>query len=107
MKENWENWWDRKDLLDGVIKTGADFTGWFIHNVKCAKERVLAALFDKGKKGMIDEVLGKVECNDWDLASLTFYRPELAGSPEKFSKVLDKIEEPKMQESAVCWGVGA
>ena len=66
---------------------------------------VLAALFDKGEEGMIDGVLGRVEYDDDDLCYLTDYRPELAGSPEKFFRVLDKIKEPEMQESAVRWGV--
>ena len=55
---------------------------------------VLAALFDQGEEGMIDGVLGRIECNDYDLHYLTYYRPELAGSPEKFFRVLDKIEDP-------------
>ena len=50
---------------------------------------------------MIDEVLGGVEYNDHDLRDLTSYRPELAGSPEKFFRVLDKIEDPEKQERAV------
>ena len=36
---------------------------------------------------------------------MTYYRPELAGSPEKFFRILDKIEDPEMQEWAVRWGV--
>ena len=68
------------------------------------KERVLAALFDKGEKGMIDDVLGRIKCNDNDLRRLTSYRPELAGSPEKFFRVLDKIKDPENQEMAVCCG---
>ena len=54
---------------------------------------------------MIDDVLGRVEYNDDDLCDLTNYRPELAGSPEKFFRVLDKIKEPEMQEMAVRGGV--
>ena len=38
-------------------------------------------------------------------ANLTDYRPELAGSPEKFFRVLDKIKEPENQECAVRGGV--
>ena len=34
---------------------------------------------------------------------LTDYRPELAGSPEKFFRVLDKIKDPENQEMAVRW----
>ena len=54
---------------------------------------------------MIDEVLGGIKYDDDDLRYLTNYRPELADSPEKFFRVLDKIKEPEMQESAVSWGV--
>ena len=54
---------------------------------------------------MIDEVLGRIEYDDNDLCDLTDYRPELAGSPEKFFRVLDKIEDPGNQEWAVYWGV--
>ena len=36
---------------------------------------------------------------------LTDYRPELAGSPEKFFRVLDKIKDPENQEFAVRLGV--
>ena len=60
-----------------------------------AKGRVLAALFDKGEEGMIDDVLGGIEYIDYDLCNLTDYRPELAGSPEKFFRVLDKIKDPE------------
>ena len=71
--------------------------------LKC-KWRVLAALFDKGE-GMIDNVLGRIKYDDHDLCDLTNYRPELAGSPEKFFRILDKIKEPEKQESAVRVGV--
>ena len=54
---------------------------------------------------MIDGVLGEIECNDKDLCDLTDHRPELAGSPEKFFRVLDKIEGPIRQEWAVQDGV--
>ena len=54
---------------------------------------------------MIDDVLGRIDYNDCDLRDLTDYRPELAGSPEKFFRVLDKIKEPRSQESAVRRGV--
>ena len=43
---------------------------------------------------MIDEVLGRIDYDDDDLRYLTDYRPELAGSPEKFFRILDKIKEP-------------
>ena len=105
LKENWRSWKERKDLLDDVIAKGADVTVRFIQNVEDAKRRVLAALFDKGEKGMIDDVLGRIEYDDDDLCNLTDYRPELAGSPEKFFRVLDKIKDPEMQEMAVRVGV--
>ena len=50
-------------------------------------------------------VLEGVEYDDEDLCDLTNYRPELAGSPEKFFRVLDKIKDPENQESAVRVGV--
>ena len=50
-------------------------------------------------------MLERIGYNDDDLVKLTDYRPELAGSPEKFFRVLDKIKEPKKQEEAVYWGV--
>ena len=49
--------------------------------------------------------LRRIDYDDDDLYYLTDYRPELAGSPEKFFRVLDKIKEPKKQEEAVRWGV--
>ena len=55
---------------------------------------------------MIDGVLGGIKYGDKDLIYLTNHRPELAGSPEKFFRVLDKIEDPGNQETAVNWGVG-
>ena len=103
-KENWWSWKDRNDLFDDVIAKGADVTVRLIQNVEEAEEHVLAALFDQGE-GMIDEVLGRIKYNDDDLCCLTDYRPELAGSPEKFFRVLDKIEDPKKQETAVRMGV--
>ena len=54
---------------------------------------------------MIDGVLGRINYNDKNLRNLTKYRPELAGSPEKFFRVLDKIEDPEEQEIAVREGV--
>ena len=96
-----ESWKDRNDLLDYVIEKGADVTVWFIQKVEDAKKRVLAALFDKGEEGMIDDVFGRIECDDNDLCGLTGYRPELAGSLEKFFRVLDKIKDPEDQEMAV------
>ena len=51
---------------------------------------------------MIDGVLGRIKYDDNDLRYLTYYRPELAGSPEKFFRVLDKIKDPRKQEMAVC-----
>ena len=97
LKANWERWEDRKDLLDDVIAKGADVTVKLIQNVESAKEHVLAALFDKGEEGMIDGVLGRIKYNDYDLCYLTDYRPELAGSPEKFFRILDKIEDREIK----------
>ena len=37
--------------------------------------------------------------------SLTDYRHELACSPGKFFRVLDKIKDPEVQEWAICGGV--
>ena len=101
----WKNWEKRNDLLDYVIANGADFIVKLIQNVKDAKRRVLAALFDQEDKGMIDDVLGRIEYDDNDLGGLTDYRPELAGSSEKFFRVLDKIENPETQALVVYWGV--
>ena len=47
---------------------------------------------------MIDEVLARDECDDDDLYYLPYYRPELAGSPEKFFRILDKIRDLRNQE---------
>ena len=54
---------------------------------------------------MIDGVFGRIKYGDNDLYILTKYRPELAGSPEKFFRILDKIKDPKKQADAVRWGV--
>ena len=85
-----------------MIAEGAEFTVKFIQKVEGAKMHVLAALFDNGE-GMIDGVLGGINYNDYDLYGLTRYRPELAGSPEKFFRVLDKIKDPEMQEMPFVW----
>ena len=53
---------------------------------------------------MIDDVLGRIEYDDYDLCYLTDYRTELAGSPEKFFRILDKIKKPENQEWAVRCG---
>ena len=102
---NWGRWENRDDLFDDVIAKGADFTVGFIQNVDRAKRCVLAALFDKGEKGMIDGVLERIRYYDDDLAHLTSYRHELAGSPEKFFRVLDRIKGSETQEIAVRLGV--
>ena len=85
-----------------MIAKGVDFTVRLIQNVGYAKGRVLAALFDKGE-GKIDEVLGGINYGDSDLCYLTPYRQELAGSPEKFFRVLDKIKEPKCKRCSSLW----
>ena len=105
VKANQERWKERKDLLDDVIAKGADVTVWFIQNVEDCRRCVFAALFDKGEKGMIDRVLGGIKYDDDDLCYLTDYRHELAGSPEKFFRILDKIKDPENQEEAVRLGV--
>ena len=91
LREDWWIWEARNDLIDDVIANGADFTVKLIRCFDHAKRGVLAALFDKGEK-MIDDVLGRIEYDDDDLMHLTRYRKELAGSPEKFFRVLDKIK---------------
>ena len=88
-----------------MIAKGVNFTVKLIQSVGNAKRCVLAALFDKGKKEMIDEVLGRIEYDDRDLYGFTHFQNELAGSPEKFFRVLDKIKDPKNQEEAVRCGV--
>ena len=103
--ENWGNWRLRDDLPGYVIAKGVNFTVKLIQSVGNAKRCVLAALFDKGKKEMIDEVLGRIEYDDRDLYGFTHFQNELAGSPEKFFRVLDKIKDPKNQEEAVRCGV--
>ena len=102
---NWWAWKERKDLFDYVIRKGADFAVKLIQMAEFAKGRVLAALFDKGEKGVIDGVLKKINCRDSDLYDLTNYRSELAGSPEKFFRILDKIKGSWNQERAVRRGV--
>ena len=67
LNKNWWSWYKRKDLLDGVMAKSADATVWVIQNVGDTEERVLAALFDKGEGGMIDDVLRKIEYSDDDL----------------------------------------
>ena len=54
---------------------------------------------------MIDSVLEGIKYDDWDLRDLTNYRPGLAGSPEKFFRILDKIKVPERQELAVRRGI--
>ena len=100
LKANSRSWKERRDLLDYVIAKGADVIVRFIQNVEDAKTCVLAALFDEGE-AMIDGVLEGIEYDDGNLCLLTDYRPELAGSHEKFFRVLDKIEDPERQEVAV------
>ena len=106
LNENFERWERRKDLLDDVIAKGAGVTVWLIQKVESAKRCVLAALFDKGE-GMIDGVLEGIEYEDDDLYNLTSFRPELAGSPEKFFNVLGKIKKPWNQDEAVRGGVSS
>ena len=104
VNESWDNWKERRDLLDYVVAKGADAAVRLIQNVESATRCVLAALFDKGE-GIIDEVLGGIKYDVWDLAHVTDYRPELAGSSEKFFRILDKIKDSEMQEMAVYLSV--
>ena len=67
LEKNWERWKERKDLLDDVVAKGADVTVMIIQSVGRAKRCALAALFDKGDKGMIDDALERVRYNDYDL----------------------------------------
>ena len=55
---------------------------------------------------MVDGVLGGIKYDDYDLCYLTDHRHELAGSPENFFRILDKIKEPTKQEGAVRLGIG-
>ena len=50
---------------------------------------------------IVDQVLKKIEYNDYDLMYLTYYRPELAESHDNFFNVIDKIKNPGNQERAV------
>ena len=50
---------------------------------------------------IVDQVLKKIEYDDYDLMNLTDYRPELAESHDKFFNVIDKIKDPENQEWAV------
>ena len=104
LNTNWERWEERRDLLDYMVTMSVVVTIWVIQNVKSAKRPVLAALFGK-EEGIINGVLKKVGYNDDDLCDLTEYRPELAGLPKKFFNVLDRMEEPEMQEKAVQAGI--
>ena len=107
LRQNYESWRERKDLLDHVIAKGVDVTVKFIQRVENARRRVLAALFDKGDKGMIDGVLEQVRYDDNDVYALTIYRPELAVSHEKFFIFLGRMGELESQRLAIIWGVGS
>ena len=57
---------------------------------------------------MVDQVLKKIEYDDYDLIDLTIYRPELAESHDKFFKVIDMINDPEIKKrllsevSSIC-----
>ena len=105
LRDNRGGWIDRKDLLDYVIARGADITVKFIQKNWNTKERMLAALFVKGKKAVIDGVFERIEYEDDDLRDLLDYRPELAGSPARFFRILEKIKAPWKQRRAIYFGV--
>jgi hypothetical protein len=104
IKNDWRKWKDRKDLFDYVVTKSVVFITGFINQVEDAKTRTLAALFIE-RSDEVDQVLEKIEYNDYDLWNLTDYRPELAESHEKFFMVIDLIKKPEDQEEAVKSGV--
>ena len=100
IKRDWEKWKDRKDLFDYVVTKSVEFIIGFINQVENAKRPTLAALFIK-RSDEVDQVLKKIEYNDYDLMYLTDHRPELAESHDNFFNVIDKIKDPENQEGAV------
>jgi hypothetical protein len=104
IKRNWTKWNYRKDLFDYVVTKSVDFIVGFINQVEWAKKGTLAALFIK-RSDVVDQVLKKINYNDYDLSVLTNYRPELAESHDKFFKAIDKVNNPKNQVYAVDTGV--
>jgi hypothetical protein len=104
INNNWRKWKGRDDLFDYVVTKSVEFIAGFINQVGDLKIPTLAALFIK-RSDEVDQVLEKIECNDYDLMGLTRYRPELAELHGNFFKVIDKIKHPIHQESAVQWGV--
>ena len=94
------------DLLDYVITKSAVLIADFAQNVKDAKICVLAALFDKGEEGVFADAISRLGYYDGaDLGGITFYRPELASSSERFLTAIDKFEHRGDQERAVNWSV--
>ena len=104
IKGDWETWKKRNDLFDYVVMEDPDFIIRFINYVGMAKRRTLAALFIK-RSDAIDKVLKEINYDDNDLIWLTNRRIEVAESPDKLFRVLNKIENPKNEETLVGWCV--
>ena len=67
------------------------------------KRRTLAALFIK-RSEIVDQVLEKIEYDDYDFMDLTTYRHKLAESHDKFFMVIAKINDPGNQEALLSMG---
>jgi hypothetical protein len=106
MEKDWGKWRHRKDLFDQVVTKSVKFIIEFINQVDGATRYTLAALFVK-RPDVVDQVLEKIEYDDYQLWDLTTHRPELAEpkSHKNFFKMIDKIKSPIAQEGAVGWGV--
>jgi hypothetical protein len=100
----WEKWSKRNDLFDEVVTRDVEFIILFINQVRRATNHTLAALFAK-RPDEVDQVLKEIEYSDDNLIKLMWKRPELAESHDSFFKAIDKIKEPKNQETAVKTGV--
>ena len=108
LKETWRRWEKRNDLVDYVIGKGADFTVRLIRAIddERAKRCILAALFDKGSWEMTEDVRWRIDYDDYSLGNLAYYRPELAGSPEKSLQIFSgKIKDTGQIENGLLVGV--